>query len=379
MKILVGIQGTGNGHLSRCAALAEALGKYPQVQVDYLVSGRPKEQLFDMEVFGNWQWREGLSFVVQNGRVNVRETLSRNNWQQFWRDARGLNIADYDLIVSDYEPITAWAGRLQGKPVIGLGRQYAFYKETPSLPISALQRQLLRWFAPAKTVVGMHWLDDVSHVLPPIIHQRGDRHRVIEGNYLVYLPFEGLGAIHGLLNRFPQVQFHVFHPAAEEQQIGHIRYSAPSRVGFAEAMAQAEGIISNAGFETASEALALGKKLLVKPLVGQFEQLANANCLQQARLAMVMKKLDSEVLGQFLASVTAVQCQWPNVADAVARWLANGAKAPVHQLSSDLWSHMEWSHMEWQQEHLWDDSNEFESGSPGWIRTNDTWINSPPL
>ena len=365
MKILVGIQGTGNGHLSRCAALAEALAAYNHVQVDYLISGRPREQLFDMEVFGKWQWREGLSFVVSNGQVNVRETIARNNWQQFWRDARNLNVADYDLVVSDYEPITAWAGRMQRKPVIGLGRQYAFYRDTPSLPISALQRQLLRWFAPAKTIVGMHWLDDASHVLPPIIHQRGERQRAIKGQYLVYLPFENLGAIHGLLSRFNQYQFHVFHPAAEAQQVGHIRYSAPSRVGFAEAMTQAEGIISNAGFETASEALGLGKKLLVKPLTGQFEQAANAKCLHQAGLATVMHKLDSDIVADFLAAETAVQCQWPNVAAEVARWLVHGAKESVQQLSADLWLHME--------------LNENESGSPGWIRTNDTWINSPPL
>jgi len=61
MRILIGVQGTGNGHLSRCSALAEALAKYPQVQVDYLLSGRDREGYFDVQAFGDWQWRQGLS------------------------------------------------------------------------------------------------------------------------------------------------------------------------------------------------------------------------------------------------------------------------------------------------------------------------------
>ncbi|GAB3291545.1 glycosyltransferase family protein [Pseudidiomarina andamanensis] len=341
MRILIGVQGTGNGHLSRCSALAEALESFPDVQVQFLVSGRDKSQLFDMAAFGDWQWRQGLSFVVEQGKVNLFETVRRNQWQQFWKDVRELDLSDIDLVVSDYEPITAWAGRLQGKKVIGLGRQYAFYKPTPSLPISAAHRQMLRWFAPADVAVGMHWFDDASHVLPPIIHQRGRNASVRPRHYVVYLPFEPLASIHKLLQPFENTTFEVFHPQAEQREVGHIRYFAPSRIGFAEAMARAEGIISNAGFETASEALATGKKLLVKPLTGQFEQTANAECLERSRLAQVMWSLDSDAVSKFLQVQKGNYCRWPNVAHAVAEWLSDGAVEPVHHLSARLWQRTE--------------------------------------
>ena len=341
MRVLIGVQGTGNGHLSRCAALADAMSQFNDLDVQFLISGREQSQLFDMQAFGDWQWRQGLTFAVEKGKVNLLETLRRNQWQQFWRDVRTLDLRQYDLVVSDYEPVSAWAGRLQGKRVIGLGRQYAFYKPTPSLPISAMQRQLLRCFAPADVAVGMHWFDDASHVLPPIIHHRGGEQQVQANHYVVYLPFEQLASIHQLLEPFKDATFHVFHPLAQKQQIGHIHYYAPSRVGFAEAVSCSEGIISNAGFETSSEALAQGKKLLVKPLAGQFEQTANASCLERSRLAQVMWQLDSNVVAHFLTESKASYRRWPNVAIAVAEWLNDGATQSIETLSARLWQRTE--------------------------------------
>ena len=50
MRVLYGIQGTGNGHLSRSHTLATYLSQQP-IHVDYLISGRRNSGLFDMDVF----------------------------------------------------------------------------------------------------------------------------------------------------------------------------------------------------------------------------------------------------------------------------------------------------------------------------------------
>lgn len=344
MRILVGVQGTGNGHLSRCSALAEELAHYPNVQVDYLLSGRAREGYFDMEVFGDWQWRQGLSFVVKNSRLAIRETLRRNQWQTFWNDVNALDLSGYDLVVSDYEPVTAWAGRKQEQRVIGMGRQYAFYDRAATLQIHPTQRALLRWFAPVTDVMGMHWLPDAPHILPPIVHQRGEALEREAGKILVYLPFEPLTAVHKLLQGFDDYQFCVFHPDAQLQQVGNIDYFPLSRVGFAQQFSSASAVISNAGFETACEALSQGKHLLVRPLAGQFEQQANARCLSAYGLASVMHELNRDALAQWLIASNergARQLRWPNVAKRVAAWLAEGAEQPIHELSRSLWNDAE--------------------------------------
>ena len=49
--------------------------------------------------------------------------------------------------------------------------------------------------------------------------------------------------------------------------------------GFEQSILSCEWIISNAGFETTSEALYLNKKLLIIPMKNQFEQQYNASIL----------------------------------------------------------------------------------------------------
>lgn len=337
MKILLGIQGTGNGHLSRCHALAQAFIAEPSLEVDYLVSGRAREKLFDMEYFGDYQWRQGLSFQVREGRISVLDTISQNPWAQFWQDVRDVDLSSYDLVVTDFEPVTAWAARRQGVRCIGLGRQYAFFKQSAALPTNILQRSMLRQFAPCDTAVGMHWEDIGTHVLPPLIHHIPNAEPILGNEILVYLPFEPLPQVLALLQSFPEYQFSLYHPEAQRANHGHIQCFASSRQGFAEAFARAEGVIANAGFETASEALAYGKKLLVKPLSGQFEQLANAHCLATRRLASVMESLNGNYVEQWLEQHNAVRMEWPDVGPVLAKWLANGAKESVMSLHQGLW------------------------------------------
>lgn len=341
MRILIGVQGTGNGHISRCAALSEALARY-SVEVDYLVSGREREALFDMQAFGDFQWRQGLTFTVKEGRLALLETLQRNHWRTFWNDVNALDLSHYDLVVSDFEPVTAWAGRQQQQRVIGIGRQFAFFERLPTLPVHTTQRQLLRWFAPVSEAIGMHWLADSPTILPPVIHHRADSQQPVNARQIiVYLPFEPLAAVHRLLESFTDYEFHVFHPQAERSQVNHVHYYAPSRSEFAAVFARSNGVISNAGFETASEALAAGKKLLVRPLAGQFEQMANAACLQQQRLATVMFDLSEVAVQAWLEQGQARKFHWPHVADHLAQWLAAGAEQPIHELSQQVWRHCE--------------------------------------
>ena len=54
MRILYGVQATGQGHISRARAMAEAFEPLG-VEVCWLFSGRPRGRLFDMEPFGHYR------------------------------------------------------------------------------------------------------------------------------------------------------------------------------------------------------------------------------------------------------------------------------------------------------------------------------------
>ena len=103
------------------------------IDVSYLFSGKEKDKYFDMECFGDFRCCSGLTFNIGAGRVNYIKTAFSNNVFRFLADILSLDIDDYDVILTDFEPITAWAGKLKGKTVISVGHQPAFRYDIPAV------------------------------------------------------------------------------------------------------------------------------------------------------------------------------------------------------------------------------------------------------
>lgn len=335
MKILFGVQGTGNGHISRSRSLARALAA-EGVTVDYLLSGRPAEDYFDMEAFGDYRAHPGLSFVTRDGAVSLWQTLRQSRPLTLWQDIRQLDLTGYQLVLSDFEPITAWAARRQGLDSLGISHQAAFAWPIPRRFDDVRARFIMRHYAPVSRAIGLHWFHFGHPILPPIVDALTPAPS--RGEVLVYLPFESLAAICELLGRFVGVAFVCYHPQVHESyQQGNLVFHPLSRPAFTASLASCEGVISNAGFELASEALTLGKKLLVKPLTGQFEQASNAMTLEMLGLGDVMTSLDPGTVRQWLDHPGIGHIRYPDVAAALASWLAQGAQEPVDALARRLW------------------------------------------
>ncbi|MGY3858834.1 MJ1255/VC2487 family glycosyltransferase [Aeromonas intestinalis] len=336
MKILFGVQGTGNGHISRSRTLARAL-KARGIEVDYLFSGRPADGYFEMAEFGDYRTFPGITFISHGGRVSGWRTLKGLSPLRFWQDMRALDCRDYDLVISDFEPISAHAARRWGKPSLTISHQASFDWDIPRWGESGFNRQLMHHFAPVRQSVGLHWFHFGQPLLPPII----DPIPLAQDNQqiLVYLPFELTEQIAALLSRFNQQRFICFHPSIRSpSQWRNIHFEPQAREGFKQALAGCRGVITNAGFELASEALSLGKKLLVKPLVGQFEQLTNGKTLELMGLAQLMEALDANEVRNWLDSAACGAIRYPDVAGELADWLAAGAGEGIESLSRRLWA-----------------------------------------
>jgi uncharacterized protein (TIGR00661 family) len=112
------------------------------------------------------------------------------------------------------------------------------------------------------------------------------------------------------------------HDRHEKSENVHVRQL--SRAGFQLDFSNSAGVICNSGFELTSEALQSGKKLLVKPLQGQLEQLSNALALELLQLGQVMQSLDSATIETWLERSKATRVTYPDVAEAVVEWLLEG-------------------------------------------------------
>ena len=337
MKILYGIQGTGNGHITRARVMAKAMQER-NVDVDYVFSGRPKDQYFDMERFGNYRCFEGLTFEYEHGKINYIKTAKNARLIQLFKDIRKFDVSGYDLIINDFEPVSAWAAKNSQVPVINISHQAVFtFDRVPSQDLSWLNRQIINYFAPADLSLGVHWYHFGHTIIPPFI-ERETLHGEPTDAILVYMPFEDVEEIADWLNGEHNHKFNVYHPKVEEDsEGGAISYRKTCREGFLRDLEACSGVIANAGFELSSEALCLGKKLLLKPLAGQFEQASNAKTLNELGLAHVMLGLDEAALESWLADTGNDAINYPADPGPVVDWLLAGDYKNPEALCQQLW------------------------------------------
>ncbi len=339
MKILYGIQGTGNGHITRARALVPELRK-TGMDIDFIFSGRDKADFFDMDIFGtDYRCFSGLSLVTEKGRLDTIKTITQNHFGEFIRDVKNLDLDAYDLVLSDFEPVTAWAAKLKGKTSLGISHQCAFLQDVPKVNGYYAAKLLMKIFAPTKINIGLHWYHFNQSILPPLIEPHHSK-PVIPKKIVVYMGFEELDDIINFLLPYPQYNFMIYAKVNELRTLGHITVK-PLSTEFHRDLEDACGVISNAGFELASECLYLGKKLLVKPLLGQYEQLSNALALEELGKGTVMHTLDTSILEAWLNQPMQIPVEYPNTARHLAQWLVAGNWNHSQGLVNDLWKGIE--------------------------------------
>ena len=339
-RIFYGVQGTGNGHITRARVMAKAL-KAAGFEVKFQFTGRPADKYFDMEIFGDYQVKPGLTFNTNKGQVSYLKTVLESQPITLIKDIRSLDLRGYDYVISDFEPVTAWAAKQQGIPVIGIGHQYAFQYQIPREGTDPMAEQVMRLFAPADIGVGLHWHHFGQPILPPIIETPDLPDQVKANKIVVYLPFEDSEAVIKHLSPFENFEFHVYSPHVVPSKYAHIVCKPLSRDGFQADVHDCAGIISNAGFELASEALQLGKKILVKPLHAQMEQISNAAAIKQLGYGKTMFDIDVQVIEDWLHDAHAVRINYPKVADILVQWLLDGKPAIDQAFVANVWKDVE--------------------------------------
>lgn len=340
MKILYGIQGTGNGHISRGRMMAKHFAER-DVDVNYLFTGRDPDKFFDMDIFGDYSYRRGLTFVSENGKVSYIKTAVGNSLLEFARDVRSLDLSGYDLVMTDFEPVTAWAARRASVKTLGVGHQYAFGHDVPRAGENPIANLTMKMFAPTEKSLGLHWNAFNSAILPPIIDNTLSRwqDKTCENTKIVvYLPFENQQWVQSLLKPLSHCSFYIYSPDLENEDRGHLHLRRTSHEGFKRDLTSAQGVISNSGFELISECLHLGLQILTKPQAGQMEQQSNAAALEQLGYATTVKTLDSETIKNWLEALDARQpILYPDVAADIVDWIMGGQIETAQSLSDHLW------------------------------------------
>jgi uncharacterized protein (TIGR00661 family) len=340
MRILYGVQTTGHGHLVRSTPIVQELRRRGHA-VHVVLSGPPPAPLWLDRLGPPLTSHPGLTFSAEGGRIRYLRTVREARPLRFLGDTFRCRPRDYDLVVSDYEPITAWAARLAGVRSIGIGHLYAFaWPAVPRARGNVITRLVMDQFAPVQVPVGYHWADFGAPLVPPGVapEARAVVRGAVDPDFvLVYLGFEQLERILPLLRQFPDQRFHVYGRYPAPHREGHIDVRPVSRDRFLADLATCSGVIANAGFTLASECLHLGVRLLVKPVHDQLEQESNCVALTAHGRGSVRPAQRPPEGADWLARPAPAAQHYPNVTAAVTDWLHAGATEPLAVLSARLW------------------------------------------
>lgn len=325
MRILYAIQGTGNGHLSRAHDVIPALHKHGEV--DILISGTQADVSIPYPVTYRLK---GMSFIFgKTGGVDFLSTILRTNLLRLFNEIRLLPVRHYDLVVNDFEPVSAWAARWRGVPSVSLSHQCALLSESVPRPgvKDILGEAILRYYAPAKIRYGFHFKRYDQLIFTPVIrHQVRNRQISNHGHYTVYLPSYSTSRIVEFLENFPDTRWEVFckHSSTAFRQ-GNIHVMPVTGDGFVESMASSAGVLCGAGFETPAEALFMGKKLMVMPMTGQYEQQCNAAALEEMGVPVIRNLHEKYIplIGQWIEAPEGGRVHYPDITASVIAEMIN--------------------------------------------------------
>lgn len=339
MKILYGIQSTCNAHICRSREIIMNL-KTRGHDVHVIFSGQKTNLLYEINICKPFITFRGLTFFTEHGKVRFLKSIINLNFMQFYRDIFMYDASGFDLVITDCEPISARIARYNGIPSIGIGHQYAFYHDIPISEKKLIFLFILKKFAPVDYPVGLHWHHFDQPILPPIVprHLKNDR-RIISNKILVYLPFENQEDIRLLLREVKSHHFYVYDSSyIQSGDEGNLHYRSLSRRNLLIDLTECSGVITNAGFGLPSEALHLGKKILVKPLVGSEEQVSNALALSQLNLGVTSRKLSRDIIESWLNSSSNPPMNYPDVSESIVEWIESGHWGNLENMVQRIWN-----------------------------------------
>lgn len=331
MKILYGVQATGNGHLSRAMEIGPELEKWGEV--DYLLSGRQGDISLNKPLKYSYY---GASFIFgRDGGINKRATLKSLKPIRLLRDVFNLDINQYDLVVNDFEPISAWACIKQPEKLFSISHQAAFNSiASPRPPAkNAVAESIMKWYAPSKNYIGLHFNNYDKTITTPIIRRDIRNLNTSEQDHIcVYLPSYSNQSLIDLFTLIPQIKWRIFSKhSAHKNEIRNIEIYPAGHPYWIESLANASGLILGAGFEGPSEALLLGKKLLVVPMKNQYEQLCNAEALRQMGIKTLSQiSTDSKTnIINWLYNAPTVQKNYVDQTSTIISKIIDFVKSPI--------------------------------------------------
>jgi uncharacterized protein (TIGR00661 family) len=281
MKIFYAVQATGNGHISRAMELLPHLKKHGEV--DIFLSGANSTLQLDAPI----KYRSnGLClFYNCNGGLDYWKIAKEMHVFRLRKEIQELPVENYDLVINDFDYITASACAKKNVPSINYGHQASFLSGNTPRPDkkSTAGEWILKNYAKASHYTGLHFDNYDDFIFTPVIKKEILEADPKDDQYIsVYLPSYCEPQLLDIFGEIKDCRFQVFiKEVTQPKEINNILFLPVDKQLFNKSLIHCTGLITGGGFETPAEAIHLGKKLMSIPIKGQYEQVCNSAALKQ--------------------------------------------------------------------------------------------------
>lgn len=312
-NILYGVSGEGFGHSSRATEITRfLLAEGHTVKLASYDKGyQALAPHFDVVRI------PGLSIHTKNNKVAKWTTMTDGfgSAKQLLANLPQLkqtlfNDFHPDLVLCDFEPITAYLAKHYDLPLISIDNQHRMRYLKFNCPAkykadALLTTSIIKLFVPKPdlALITTFHAGEVKNakarVFPPILREQIAKLQPKSGKHVLVYMTQQFNGLLDVLQQLPREQFIVY-GAGKEGIEGHIEYRAPSQEGFLEDLRTAKSVIATAGFTLLTESLYLHKPYLAFPMQGQFEQVLNALELERSGYGAAGWKVDVPTVAAFL-------------------------------------------------------------------------------
>lgn len=314
-RIIYALTSQGRGHSSRVAAMAEALQARGH-DLLFCAGGEARALLLD-------QGHEVID-------VPVLRHLMHNNHIRLWTSLAGMGMQSLrtldvarelaerfrqfapDLLISDFESYSIRAAKRIGLPLMCFNHQQVLTHTRYEVPrryawdawVARLVVNTAMPHRPEHVLISSFFYpplrdSKVATLVAPILRKAVREIEPTTGDHVLVYHNDPTGIV-GLLEamganaeqRF--IAYNFAAPADAAERFANVEFKTPNVQGFLADLASARAVISTAGFTLISEAVYLGKPMLLMPNGGIFEQTLNAIYLEREGLGeAVMHRVPS--------------------------------------------------------------------------------------
>lgn len=311
-KILYGVCGEGYGHATRSKVAIEyllSLGHTVKI-VSYDRGYELLKQYFDVELIF------GLRFVYSSNELKYIETFFKN----FLKTPQAVRSTDRvkeivrqfkpDLIITDFEPISALVANLQKIPLISIDNMHILTRARVHFPLKYAHEAIvamlvtrLMIFKAQEYIITSFFPANITEprtiIVPPIVRREVLEQKSLHGDYIIVYVTNQVDNLSEKLGRI-KCRF-IIYGLKHRPKFGNIQYRDFDSDLFLHDLAGAKAVLANAGFSLISEALYLRKPYLAVPAAKQFEQVLNAYYLDKMEYGAMAEDLTTEAIEAFIA------------------------------------------------------------------------------